>query len=188
MDTVVGLFENYYNADRAVQALYDYGVDGSRISVITRDNEKLYGTYAKAGAATTGAVTGGLIGLLAGVSSLFIPGFGPVIATGMIASALASAIGTTAIGAGIGAATGGLLGALVDLGLSKKDAKFYAEGINRGGTLVSVLSNMDEKEKIREILSSAGAVDLDTYRPTWEGDDLSELEEGERFEEEADRF
>ena len=140
-NTVIGLFDYYSNADKAVQALKDYGVDGNRISIVARDNDALpqesaVVTGATAGAAT-GAATGGLLGLMAGLSALIIPGIGPVIATGTLAGALATTLGMTAIGAGVGAATGGLLGALVDLGLPHEEAEFYAEGVKRGGILVS---------------------------------------------------
>ena len=43
-----------------------------------------------------------------------------------------------ASGAGIGAAAGGLLGSLTGAGVSEEDAHVYAEGVRRGGTLVTV--------------------------------------------------
>jgi len=39
---------------------------------------------------------------------------------------------------------GGLLGALVDLGVPHQEAEYYAEGVRRGGTLVSV--HTDDKK------------------------------------------
>jgi uncharacterized membrane protein len=172
INTVIGLFDYYSNADKAVQALKDYGVDGSRISIVARDNEsQTQESSAAAGAtagAATGAATGGLLGLMAGLSALIIPGIGPVIATGTLAGALATTLGMTAIGAGVGAATGGLLGALVDLGLPREEAEFYAEGVKRGGILVSVQTDDQNAEEIGEILRGAGAVDQDTRRQTWQ--------------------
>lgn len=171
-NTVIGLFDYYSNADKAVQALKDYGVDGSRISIVARDDEnQVQESSAAAGAtagAATGAATGGLLGLMAGLSALIIPGIGPVIATGTLAGALATTLGMTAIGAGVGAATGGLLGALVDLGLPREEAEFYAEGVKRGGILVSVQTDNQNAEEIGEILRGAGAVDQDTRRQTWQ--------------------
>jgi uncharacterized membrane protein len=171
-NTVVGLFDYYSNADKAVQALKDYGVDSSRISIMARDNDTIPQessavTGATAGAAT-GAATGGLLGLMAGLSALIIPGIGPVLATGTLASALATTLGMTAIGAGVGAATGGLLGALVDLGFPREEAEFYAEGVKRGGILVTVQTSATDAEQISEILRGAGAVDRETRRQTWQ--------------------
>ena len=58
-----------------------------------------------------------------------IPGVGPVVAAGWLASTLA--------GAAAGAATGGALGALTQAGISDDDAHVYAEGLRRGGAVVS---------------------------------------------------
>ncbi len=167
-NTIVGLFDHYTNADGAVQALQNYGVDASRISVIAREGDTIdRGNITGAGAAT-GAATGGLVGLLVGLSALAIPGIGPVIATGTLASTLATTLGMTAVGAGLGAATGGILGALLDLGFSQNDAEFYAEGVKRGGILVSVQTDAEDEDEVRDILRSAGAVDMDIRRQTWQ--------------------
>jgi hypothetical protein len=189
-NTVVGLFDYYSNADKAVQALKDYGVDGNRISVVARDNDTIAqdsaaATGVAAGAAT-GAATGGLLGLLAGLSALIVPGIGPVIATGTIASALATTLGMTAIGAGVGAATGGLLGTLVDLGFPREEAEFYAEGVKRGGILVSVQTDVAEAEEISEILRGAGAVDRETRRQTWQNAGWTSFDETDEIDEEAE--
>lgn len=179
MNTIVGLFDDYGTADRAVQALRDYGVDGNRISVVTRHNDASNQVTAVEAGAATGAAAGGLVGLLAGLSALLVPGIGPVIATGTIATTLA----TTLVGAGLGAATGGLLGVLVDLGFSKEEAEFYAEGVKRGGVLVSVGTDSQDEEQIREILRGAGAVDMDTRRQTWLENGWTTFKETEEHEE-----
>ncbi len=46
-------------------------------------------------------------------------------------------LASTAAGAAAGGATGGIIGALTQAGTSEEDANTYAEGIRRGGTLVS---------------------------------------------------
>jgi hypothetical protein len=58
-----------------------------------------------------------------------IPGVGPVVAAGWLVSTLA--------GAAAGGVTGGVLGALTQAGVSKEDAEVYAEGLRRGGAVVS---------------------------------------------------
>ena len=179
-NTVVALFDYYRNADQAVQALQDYGVDSDRISVVARDNDAIKQGTATGAGAVTGAAAGGLVGLLAGLSALIIPGIGPVIATGTLASTLATTLGMTAVGAGIGAATGGLLGALIDLGFSQEEAEFYAEGVKRGGVLVSVEADPDDEDKIRDILLRTGAVDMDTRRKAWQNVGWTSFEETEK--------
>ena len=74
---------------------------------------------------------GGAAGLLAGLGLLAIPGIGPVVAAGWLAA--------TAAGAAAGGATGGIIGALSRSPASAKTKPHvYAEGVRRGGTLVTV--------------------------------------------------
>jgi len=94
----------------------------------------------------------------------------------------------TAVGAGLGAATGGLLGVLVDQGYPKKDAEFYAEGVKRGGVLVSVSTDDAQlHEQINEILRDAGAVDIDTRRQSWQNEGWTQFDETEHHGEETYR-
>src|SRR6186713_259974 len=79
--------------------------------------------------AGVGAAVGGTAGLLAGLGLLAIPGVGPVVAAGWLVA--------TAAGAAAGGLTGGIIGALTQAGVSEEDAHVYAEGVRRGGTLVT---------------------------------------------------
>jgi hypothetical protein len=184
MTTVAGLFDRYEDADRAIRALYNYGVLTNEVSVMTRaetvqgqpdyqvtrsaDRDLALGT-----AAVGGAATGGLIGLVAGVAALVIPGIGPVVSAGTLATAL----GLTAAGAGIGAAAGGLIGALTDLGLSEEETDVYAEGIKRGGILVTVHTEEEERDEVEDLLKEAGAVDVNTRRDEWQRSGWRRFEE-----------
>jgi hypothetical protein len=85
--------------------------------------------------------------LLAGLGLLAIPGLGPVVAAGWLAS--------TALGAVVGGTAGGLIGALTAAGVSKEDAHVYAEGIRRGGTLVTARVPDGDRAKCEAILSRA---------------------------------
>lgn len=120
MQTVVGLYDHFEDAQQAVQALRDAGFESNRISMIASDAEGRYSQYLQgdeakkqdlgdgtAKGAGIGAVLGGLGGLLVGLGALAIPGIGPVIAAGPIITTLA--------GAGVGAVAGGMVGALVDI-------------------------------------------------------------------------
>ena len=174
MKTVVGLFEYYQDAERAVSDLTARGFGRNEISVAARDTtlknrvvggkEDAVAESAGAGAIGGGTV-GGLAGLLVGLGALAIPGIGPVIAAGTLATVL----GTTAAGAGIGAAAGGLIGALVGLGIPEEDAQFYAEGVKRGGVLVTVQASDDRAQSALDIMRRANAVDVDTQRNEWRG-------------------
>jgi hypothetical protein len=73
-----------------------------------------------------GAVIGGIAAI---GTNVLLPGLGLVVA-GPIAAAL--------LGAGAGGATGGLVGALIGWGIPEERAKYYEEGIRKGGTVVGV--------------------------------------------------
>ena len=155
--TVVGLFQNQADAERAIRRLKEEGFSESQIGVAIKDRHQQQdlvegtGTQAAEGAATGaigGGVLGGVIGLLAGVGALAIPGVGPIIAGGTLASTLA--------GAGIGAAAGGLLGALVGMGVPEEDARHFDEGFRAGGTLVTVNAG-NRVEEARDCLFESGA-------------------------------
>jgi uncharacterized protein (TIGR02271 family) len=155
--TVVGLFHNQADAERAIQRLKQEGFSEDQIGVALKDRKRQdeliegTGTQAAEGAATGalgGGVLGGVIGLLAGVGALAIPGIGPIIAGGTLASTLA--------GAGIGAAAGGLIGALAGMGIPEEDAKHFDAGFQAGGTLVTVDAG-NRVEEARQSLLESGA-------------------------------
>ena len=97
-----------------------------------------------AAGAGIGATLGGAAGLLAGLGLLAIPGIGPVVAAGWLAA--------TAAGAAAGGATGGIIGALSQAGIGKDDAQVYAEGVRRGGTLVTVRAADGDRARVEAIL------------------------------------
>ena len=154
--TISRLYSNYGDARAAVRQLEAAGVPHNDISIIASNAENFYDngkdTYpdrdldgkddraesAGTGAAV-GAAVGGGAGLLAGLGLMAIPGVGPVVAAGWLVSTLA--------GAAVGGATGGALGALTQAGISDDDAHVYAEGLRRGGAVVS--ARVEEKDATR---------------------------------------
>lgn len=171
MKTVSGLFETYAEATTALNALKDAGIRTADISLIANSpqdltpDENVVGRDTTAGA-EVGAILGGAGGLLAGLGVLAIPGFGPVIAGGWL---FATVIGAVA-GAGLGAATGGLVGLLTDAGIPKSDAHVYAEGIRRGGALLSARVTEAQAVTATQLLAEAGAVDLEGRRQQLEAE------------------
>jgi uncharacterized membrane protein len=170
--TVVGYFDQYAQAQNAVSALVDTGFSRSDISLVASDPTGEYAkssmvtstdsdstSYTAAGAGT-GAILGGIGGLLVGIGALTIPGIGPVIAAGPLA--------TTLLGVGVGAAAGGLIGILMDVGIPENEAHYYAEGLRRGGAVVTV-STQDEMliDRATNIFERNGAVDIDRRADEW---------------------
>lgn len=122
--------------------------------------------------AGVGAVIGGLGGLLVGLGALAIPGIGPVVAAGPLAAALTGLAGAGA-GAVAGGVTGGLLGALVDMGVPEENAHYYAEGVRRGGTLVTLRVSDDRTNEAVEILNRHDPVDINDRINIWRNEGWS---------------
>ena len=171
MTVITRLFDTYDHASSAVRDLEAGGVPHSAISIVANGNDStapMSGqthTHGNAGdgagaGATLGTVLGGGAGLLAGLGMLAIPGVGPVVAAGWLIA--------TAVGAGVGAASGGLLGSLVGAGVSEDDAHVYAEGVRRGGTLVTVRADDGQTAMVNQVLNTYSPVDTaargDSYR------------------------
>jgi hypothetical protein len=155
----------YEDARQTVLDLKAERVPVSDISLVANNsNDRLAaartapGNEAGAGAGAgsgVGAVVGGGAGLLAGLGMLAIPGVGPIVAAGWL---VATAVGAAA-GAGVGAASGGLIGSMVSAGVLKENAENYAEGVRRGGTLVTVRANDDQASKVEAIMRKHDPVD-----------------------------
>ncbi len=138
MKTVTGLFDDNADAHSAVTQLEAAGVPSNDISIVSNNAHHHDGSESKAaeGAGTgagIGAVVGGAGGLLTGLGLMAIPGVGPVVAAGWLAATAAG----VAAGAVAGGAAGGIVGAMTDSGVSEEDAHVYAEGVRRGGTIVT---------------------------------------------------
>jgi hypothetical protein len=171
MTVISRLFDNYSDAARAVSELERAGIPADDISIVANNSEGWYrdddsgavrsdrdggriidrdhdgvddraeGAGAGAG---IGATVGGVAGLLAGLGLLAIPGIGPVVAAGWLAS--------TAALAAAGGVAGGIIGALTQAGVSEEEAHAYAEGVRRGGTLVTARVPDGERSRYEAIL------------------------------------
>lgn len=174
-NTITAFYDNYDGAARAISRLEAAGIPHADISVVASNANNAYSQHAshtfevdedgndaaRAGAAI-GTLAGGGAGLLAGLGMLAIPGLGPVVAAGWLVSTL--------VGAGAGAAVGGLAGALVDAGVNEEEAHVYAEGIRRGGALVTVRIDEAEMGRVIDILDDEGRVDIEERESAWRAD------------------
>jgi hypothetical protein len=173
--TISRLYDNYSDAQKAVRGLESAGIPHSDISIVANNSDNWYNNGGKkidrdgdgvddraegAGkGAGIGAGVGGAAGLLAGLGLLAIPGLGPVVAAGWLAA--------TAVGAAAGAATGGIVGALTEAGVSKEDAPLYAEGVRRGGALVSARVPDSDRARFEAVLNQS-AVNLRDRSAAWQ--------------------
>jgi hypothetical protein len=175
--TITRLFDNRAQAEAAVRDLEAAGISHSDLSIVAaqgadgRENRSFLdkdadgdGENDAAEGAAKGATTGGLLGggagLLAGLGLLAIPGLGPVVAAGWLASTAVGAV----VGATAGGVTGGLLGALKDAGVSDDDAHVYAEGVRRGGAIVSARVDDSQAARVEQLLNQNSGVDAISRR------------------------
>ena len=169
METVIGLFNRYEGADRAVEA-WEYAGFPEGSSVVSRDKavrehvervEQSDWVNDLAVGAGAGAVSGALAG---GVAGIFIGAMGNLGSGAALAAAvLAIALGAAAAGMLIGMAIGVVLGAFIGPGFPQ--VHVYAERVRRGGILVKMRAPDSYTANIaRNIMRDSGAVDIN--RPT----------------------
>jgi uncharacterized membrane protein len=162
--TVVAIFDQYQNAEKAAREIKDRGLRTDDISLVAKDqggesNNK--GTTASMGrgpindnisdGVVTGGILGGLAGLLIGAGSMVIPGLGIIAAAGPITGLLS------------GAVTGGVVGGLVDLGIPENRSKQYETDIKAGKVLFSMKTDDDKVDSVSSVLKDNGAVSVDSY-------------------------
>lgn len=177
--TITRLYDSNNEAQRAVQAVRQAGLTDEQVSIVASRGENANtDTTSDAGVgAATGAGIGGAAGaaagLLAGVGLLAIPGIGPVVAAGWLAAA---ALGGVA-GAVTGGVAGGLIGALTDDGMSEDDAHVYAEGIRRGGAMVTARVPDDRVTEVNHILANYRSVEPAARRAEYGKDGWKRFDE-----------
>jgi uncharacterized protein (TIGR02271 family) len=168
MKTIVGLFDHFSEAEAVVRDLERAGYDRGTISIVA--SEQVRSTVrtttndvsAAEGAGTgavVGGVTGGMAGLIASLAGLAIPGVGPVLLAGPLVAALT--------GAGVGAVAGGLIGALTTAGVPEEHARYYEEGVRRGGTLVTVSASDADADRVMDIMNRHSPVDIEERAAAW---------------------
>jgi uncharacterized membrane protein len=167
--TIVALYDEFDTAQDVLEDLLKAGFSHENVSVMASDASgeyaRRYVTPDEAGddvSAGEGAGFGAVVGALIGLGVALIPGIGPVIGAGPLAVAL-----TAGIGAAAGAVTGGITAALVDLGVDEKAAGYYAEGLRRGGTLVSLTVDEAWVDRAEDIMNRHNPVDIDQRAAYW---------------------
>jgi hypothetical protein len=153
--TIVGVFANRRDAERAVDELERLGFRDDQIGFLSRDGDRDHdgddagtGERAAKGAAL-GVGVGGLIGAL---MAMAIPGIGPAVAGGILATALT--------GAAVGGVTGSIAAALIRLDVPEEEASYYDSEFQAGRTLVTVRADARNMEA-QEVLRRHGATDIE---------------------------
>jgi hypothetical protein len=174
--TIVALYDNIHDAEGTIRDLEDRGFSRDQISLVAGDKNgemsrrtsgETSGAAQGAGiGAGVGAALGGVGGLLVGLGALAIPGIGPVLAAGPLAAALGGIAGAGA-GAVAGGAAGGLIGGLTEMGVTEDQAQNFAEGIRRGGTLVTLMADENRSGQAKDIMNNHNPVDVNERASQW---------------------
>jgi len=176
MPVVTGIFTQLEGARRTLKSLPKLGIALDQIHLLTpgaAESELASVPTTDAEQPGVGKAFGGLLGgalgaagglqLGATAASLMVPGVGPIFALG--------AAGVLLLGVG-GAAGGAALGRQFDesatKGLPIDELYLYKDALRRGRTVVIVpVSSEEQREKIKELMASAGAESLDVAKESW---------------------
>ena len=178
MTEVVALFATRMDAERAIESLETMGHDASSVGYMNRHHdddveidrdvetmeheEPSEAAKGAAGGAMGGAAVGAGAGLLASAGMLLIPGIGPFLAAGTLAGTL----GATAAGAAGGAVIGGAAGAIFGDDTDHERSTYYREGVEEGGSLVTVNVHDGDTAAVTSMLRDMGATKVDVHDDT----------------------
>jgi hypothetical protein len=176
--TVVALFEDTIDAERALVALRKADHDAERVSLLVRDKN----ADEESGADRAGAVARAVVataldavgGWLQGLASLIVPERGTFLVAGPIGAALAgkrdgsseTVIAATAVATSASdLAGGGLLRTLGDFGFSAEEATYLEHRLAAGVALVAVTANDEAaSQATRRLFADHDAVYIGTAR------------------------
>ena len=153
---ITAVFNDRFDAQRALDDLYAHGYDSSEISVMMSDQTRA--SFRQEGAeiakhdagskAVEGMGVGGAIGTAVGASLAAIAAIGTTLAipwTGGASLLVAGPIAAALAGGGAGAVTGGLIGSLVGAGMTEQNAQAYTDALKSGGVVVGVHPHDDNE-------------------------------------------
>ena len=146
--TVVGLFDDFEDARKAVRELLENGFLKENISVAAKDMDDAYLAYAVG--QSPGPAKKAFAGL--GLTSQIIPGIGTALAAGPLLDRQHP---------------NHLVNALKIAGVPADRAQYYTEGVRRGGNLVVVLAKDNMAVRAVQIVNRFGPVDLDRRAAHW---------------------
>lgn len=179
MTEVIALFANRADAEAAVESLEAMGFDASTMGYLNRhEGDTVHGdgrtsyddreidtdldseaAKGAAGGAVGGAAVGAGAGLLAAAGVALVPGIGPFLAAGTLLGTL----GATAAGAAGGAVLGGAAGAIFGDDTDDERSTYYREGVDEGGSLISVHVDDDASGRVQSTLQNMGAKRVDVH-------------------------
>ena len=167
-NSVVAVYHNHADADRAVKELQRGGVDMHKLSIVGKGyhtDEQVVGYY-NAGDrmkywGKVGAFWGGFWGLLFGSALFIIPGLGPILVAGpLVAWIVAGLEGAVELGA-----LGALGAGLYSIGIPKDSIVKYETALKTDQFVLIAHGTAAEVAKAKEIIDSTNPVHCTLHAP-----------------------
>ncbi len=163
--TTASLFDSFSQVVQAVEILRGCGFSRDEISMVTQ-KRKAHETSGNPAEPKDAASKQRMIlplelgTFVADSQPRFMKGIGSVVMAGPLAFILMQATDETQCG--------DLMDALIDLDLSDEEAASYAEGVRRGGTLLTVSAASYLAERAEDVMLLNGAVDIRQRTLRWQ--------------------
>jgi hypothetical protein len=158
---VLALFPTAAIAAEAATALHTLGLSRDQISVVARSHADARALADRVDAtpgveledSRAAALLGELSGRVLAAIALVLPGIGPIVTAGPLAAELGEAAGHMA---------GSLASVLEDAGLTAERAAGLQREVAHGAVLLGVHVEASDVTRVRDRLSAAGAMQLET--------------------------
>ncbi|MDB4972035.1 MAG: hypothetical protein JWN48_376 [Myxococcaceae bacterium] len=164
--SVVAVYDAHADAEAAVKALQEAGLDMKRLSIVGRGfhtEEHALGFYTAGDRIKhwggAGALWGSVWGMLFGSAFFFIPTFGPLVVMGPLVGWI---VGALEVGAAGGAA-GALAAALASLGIPRDSVVKYELEVKAGKFLVLARGSAELIEHARAVLGTTRTSHLNAH-------------------------
>ena len=165
-NSVVALFAQHTQAERAVKELQEAGFDMKTLSIVGKEyhtEENVVGYYTASDRMTywgkNGAFWGGLWGLLFGSAFFFIPGIGPLVVAGPVVAWIVGALEGAVVVGGLSALGAGLY----SIGIPKDSILQYETSLKAGSYMLIVHGTADEVVRAKTVLSDSDASETELH-------------------------
>ncbi|MBN1958550.1 MAG: DUF1269 domain-containing protein [Desulfuromonadales bacterium] len=165
-NSIVAIYENHSDAEKAVKALQDSGFNMQRLSIVGKDyhaDEHVVGYYNTGDRVKywgkLGAFWGGFWGLLLGSAFFVIPGVGPLAVGGPLVSWIVGALEGAVVVGGLSAVGA----ALYSIGIPKDSILQYERSLKADKFLLVAHGSLDDVEQARRILENTAVLEAHVH-------------------------
>ena len=165
-NAVIAIYASHVEAEEAVKALQNAGIDMRTLSIVGRDahtDEHVVSYYNNGDRmkywGKTGAYWGGFGGLLIGSAVFAVPGVGPVLAAGPVIAWIVGALEGAVLIGGLSAIGAGLYG----LGIPQDSVVQYETALKADNFLLMVHGETKKVENARDTLGNTKLLSMNMH-------------------------